>query len=94
MKATSLNGRIGLAVSEARFEHDLSLSELARRSGVHRATIRRLERGDTVRDDLATRVGLALLVVDAYREPEPPPFPEELHARLMPAPADVAEWEW
>jgi transcriptional regulator with XRE-family HTH domain len=85
MKATSLNGRIGLAVSEARFEHDLSLSELARRSGVHRSTVRKLERGGTVRDKQATMIGAALLVVDVFSEPPMSPrLDDDLTARLVP----------
>jgi transcriptional regulator with XRE-family HTH domain len=84
VEANSLNSRIGFAVSEARSERELSLSELARRSGVHRQTIRKLERGGAVRDDLATKVGLALLVVDAFSEPPEPELPDDdLAARLV-----------
>src|SRR5262245_29998674 len=96
MKATGLNGRIGLAVSEARSEGKTSLSELERRSGVNRQTIRRLEQGGVVGDKLATEIGLALLVVDAYSTPPPEPgLDDALVAQIVPTPADaVAEWGW
>lgn len=84
---STLIHRIGLAVSEARFEHTLSERELARLAGVSRATVHKLERGGVVRPDLAVRIAAAVIVVDVLTPATPPaPFDDEPATVPLPPP--------
>ena len=61
--------RIAASLAEARLDHGLSQRELARLSGVTRATIAKIEAGGRVRPALVVRLAAALLVLDVHREP-------------------------
>jgi transcriptional regulator with XRE-family HTH domain len=69
--------RVVLAIPERRTELALSLNQLERISGVSRATISKIERGDHVDPAVLVRLGAALVVLDAYR---PPRLDEDLVA--------------
>jgi transcriptional regulator with XRE-family HTH domain len=63
--------RVSLAIPEQRRELDLSLSELARVSGVSRSTLTRVERGGRVGDALVVKVASALLALELHAPPAP-----------------------
>jgi transcriptional regulator with XRE-family HTH domain len=59
--------RIVAAIPEGRLDHGLSQRQLAALSGVSATTIRKLERGGRVDPALLVRLGVALVVLDAFR---------------------------
>jgi transcriptional regulator with XRE-family HTH domain len=82
MKSNSLVDRIRLAVPEQRQDLDLSLGELARPSGVSRATVTRLEAGRPIDVVLLMRIAVALLVLELARPPGPKATLLELDQQL------------
>jgi transcriptional regulator with XRE-family HTH domain len=87
-EATSLLSRIADAIPEARREHGLSQRQLAALSGISRDSIAKVERGGTINPALLVRLGAAIVVLDAYRPPEPEVFDADLFSRL----ADGSPW--
>jgi transcriptional regulator with XRE-family HTH domain len=69
MDGTPAINRIAISLPEARAEHGLSQRQLALLSGVSAATIRKIERGDSVDPALLVKLGATLLVLDAYQPP-------------------------
>jgi DNA-binding XRE family transcriptional regulator len=65
--------RVALAVPEQRRDLDLSQRDLAAASGVSRATIAKLERGERVDPALVIRLALAMAALELYGAPRPAP---------------------
>jgi transcriptional regulator with XRE-family HTH domain len=77
--------RIIAAIPEGRLDHGLSQRQLAALSGVSATTIRKLERGGRINPALLVRLGTALVVLDAFRQPY---FEHDVDALLQQAARD------
>src|SRR6266536_3633121 len=76
--SSAVNARIAARVRELRAARELTLDALAERSGVSRAMISRVERGESsptavVLDKIATGLGVVLAALFDVAPPEPAP---------------------
>src|SRR4051812_43252941 len=90
--ALPINARIAGRVRELRAARELTLDALAERSGVSRAMISRVERGESsptavVLDKLATGLGVALSALFDAPSPEPSPVARRADQPLWRDPA-------
>jgi transcriptional regulator with XRE-family HTH domain len=84
--------RVALAIPEQRRELGLSLRQLARLTGVSRATIAKLEHGGHIDPVLLLRVATALLVLELHADSFPL-LPIEVEGARRWAPLLPAELE-
>lgn len=73
--------RVAHAIGEQRLDLGLSLRKLERCSGVSRATIKRIERGERVNPELLLRVAGVLTTLELHR---PPALEQELQVLVQP----------